>query len=243
MRFTIVPSIDLRQGQVIRLQQGDYAQQINYDVDPIHTARQFKTEGAEWLHIVDLDGAKEGRCVQTDLISRIISASGLKVQVGGGVRSTADVDRLIECGAQRVVVGTKAIEDWSWFESLVEQSQYAQKLVLAIDAKNGMVATRGWTQTSQIRAVDIACRVSDWPLAGLLYTDVSRDGMMGGPNLEQTRHLAEAGRVPVIASGGVGTLDHIRSLLTLPIWGVIVGRSLYERRISLHQAIKLIRTD
>lgn len=239
MQFTIVPSIDLRQGQVIRLKQGDYAQQINYDVDPVHTARQFKEEGAEWLHIVDLDGAKEGRCVQTDLISRIICESGLKAQVGGGVRSTADVDRLIECGAERIVVGTKAIEDWAWFESLAGQPRYSQKLVLAIDAKKEMVATRGWTHISPLRTVDIARRVSDWPLAGLLYTDVSRDGMLEGPNVEQTRQLAEAGRVPVIASGGVGTLDHIRSLLTLPIWGVIVGRSLYERKISLKQAIEL----
>lgn len=243
MSFTIVPSIDLRQGQVIRLKQGDYAQQINYDVDPIRTAQQFRSEGAEWLHIVDLDGAKEGRCVQTDLIARIISESGLKVQVGGGVRSTEDIDRLIECGAQRVVVGTKAIEDWAWFEDLAGQSLYSQRLVLAIDAKDGMIATRGWTQTSPLRAVDMARRVSDWPLAGLLYTDVSRDGMMEGPNLEHTYHLAQAGRVPVIASGGVGTLDHIRALLKLPIWGVIVGRSLYERKIVLKQAIELVKTS
>ncbi len=241
MRFTIVPSIDLRNGQVIRLKQGDYAQQINYDVDPVATAQQFKAEGAEWMHIVDLDGAKEGRCVQTDLIAKIIAASGLNVQVGGGVRSTGDVDRLIDCGAKRVVIGTKAIEDWPWFESLAKQAKYAQKLTLAIDAKDGMIATRGWTETSGTSAVEIAKRVTDWPLAGLLYTDVAKDGMMTGPNLEHTRKLAEAGRVPVIASGGVGSIDHIRALLDLPVWGVIVGRSLYERTVVLREAIEVVR--
>jgi len=242
MTFTIVPSIDLRNGQVIRLKQGDYAQQINYDVDPIATAKQFKLEGAEWMHIVDLDGAKEGRCVQTELIAKIIAASGLKVQVGGGVRSTADVDRLIDCGASRVVIGTKAIEDWPWFESLAMQTKYADKLTLAIDAKEGMVATRGWTETSTLSAVDLAKRVSDWKLAGLLYTDVARDGMMQGPNLEHTRKLAEAGNVPVIASGGVGSLDHIRALVPVPVWGVIVGRSLYERAVVLREALELVRS-
>ncbi len=239
--FTIVPSIDLRNGQVIRLKQGDYTQQITYDVDPVATAKQFKSEGAEWMHIVDLDGAKEGRCVQTDLVAKIIAASGLKVQVGGGVRSNADVDRLIECGASRVIVGTKAIEDWDWFESLAKQAKYAHKLTLAIDAKEGMVATRGWTETSGLSAVEIARRVSDWALAGLLYTDVARDGMLTGPNLEQTRKLAEAGQVPVIASGGVGSIAHIESLLNLPVWGVIVGRSLYEKKVVLKEALAAVR--
>ncbi len=241
MKFTIVPSIDLRGGKVIRLKQGDYAQQINYDVDPIVTAKQFKTDGAEWMHIVDLDGAKEGRCVQTDLISKIIAESGLKVQCGGGVRSTEDVDRLIACGAKRVVIGTKAIEDWDWFSNLAKQSKYDQKLTLALDAKEGMVATRGWTETSALGAEEIARRVSDWQLAGILYTDVAKDGMLSGPNLTHTRKLAEAGKVPVIASGGVGSIEHIRDLLSLPVWGVIVGRSLYERKVVLRDAIELVK--
>lgn len=243
MTFTIVPSIDLRGGQVVRLKQGDYAQQISYDVDPVATAKQFKAEGAEWMHIVDLDGAKEGRCVQTELIGRIIAGSGLNVQVGGGVRSTEDVDRLIGVGASRVVVGTKAIEDWAWFEKLAHEPKYAHKLTLAIDAKEGMVATRGWTETSTLSAVELAKRVSDWAIAGLLYTDVARDGMLSGPNLEHTRKLAEAGKAPVIASGGVGSLDHIRALLALPVWGVIVGRSLYERKVVLKDAIDLVRAS
>lgn len=241
MSLVILPSIDLRNGQVVRLKQGDYAQQINYAVDPIETARQFKADGAEWMHIVDLDGAKEGRCVQTELLAKIIAASGLKVQCGGGVRSTEDVDRLLAAGAERVVVGTKAIEDWPWFEALAKNPKYARKLTLALDAKEGVVATRGWTETSSRTAVDIARQVSDWALAAILYTDVAKDGMLQGPNLTHTRALAEAGKVPVIASGGVGSIDHIRQLLPLPVWGVIVGRSLYERKVDLREAIAVAR--
>src|SRR3954468_5727117 len=219
----VVPSIDLRDGRVVRLKQGDYTQQLNYDVDPLATARGFREAGAEWIHIVDLDGAKVGAPAQTALIASIIKASGLNAQTGGGVRSTADVKRLIDAGASRVVIGTKAIEDWPWFESLVRDPAFSGKLVLALDAKEGIVATRGWTADSGKRAVDIAKQISDWPVAAILYTDVAKDGMLAGPNIEQTRMLAEAGRVPVIASGGVGNLDHIRQLKlnSPPIWGVI----------------------
>jgi phosphoribosylformimino-5-aminoimidazole carboxamide ribotide isomerase len=239
MALEIVPSIDLRAGRVVRLKQGDYDRQVNYDVDPHRTAEQFRAAGAAWMHVVDLDGAKEGRPVQTDLIGSIIRASGLKVEAGGGVRSTDDIKRLLDAGASRVVVGTKAIEDWPWFESLASDPAFAGKLVLALDAKDGMVATRGWTETSGKRAVDVAAQISAWPVAAILYTDVAKDGMLQGPNVEQTRRLAEAGRVPVIASGGVGHLDHIRELVrnSPPIWGVIVGRSLYEGTLDLREAI------
>ena len=241
MSLIVVPSVDLRNGKVVRLKQGDYAQQIDYDLDPVDTVKSFERAGAAWVHIVDLDGAKEGRCVQTDLIKKMIDATGLAVQVGGGVRSTADVAALLAEGADRVVVGTKAIEDWPWFEHLAGQSQYAGKLTLAIDAKEGMVATRAWTETSTLAAVDLARRVTDWPLAGLLYTDVSRDGMLGGPNMEHTRALAEVGNVPVIASGGVGSVKHISALLDLPVWGVIIGRSLHEGKVDLKTALAAAR--
>jgi phosphoribosylformimino-5-aminoimidazole carboxamide ribotide isomerase len=239
MSLTIVPSIDLRGGRVVRLKQGDYERQVNYDVDPQKTARSFAAAGAQWLHIVDLDGAKEGRPVQTQLIEQIIKASGLKTQAGGGVRSTEDVRRLLDAGAARVVIGTKAIEDWAWFTELVHDPSFAHKLVLALDAKDGMVATRGWTETSSKRAVDIAAQISDWPVAAILYTDVAKDGMLQGPNLINTRQLAEAGKVPVIASGGVGNLSHIESLTRLLVWGVIVGRSLYEGTLDLAEAIRV----
>lgn len=239
MSLVIVPSIDLRGGRVVRLQQGDYARQINYGVDPSATARSFADAGATWMHVVDLDGAKEGRPVQTSLIADCIRSSGLRVEVGGGVRSTDDVRRLLDAGASRVVVGTKAIEDWAWFEALAHTAGMEQRLVLAIDAKEGRIATRGWTETTQRLATDVAREVSGWPLAALLYTDVARDGMLQGPNLHHSRLLAEAGDVPVIASGGVGNIEHVRQLARLPVWGAIVGRSLYEGTLDLREAIRV----
>jgi phosphoribosylformimino-5-aminoimidazole carboxamide ribotide isomerase len=237
----IIPSIDLREGRVVRLQQGDYERQLNYAVDPMDTAKQFATAGAKWLHIVDLDGAKQGMPVQTILISKIAVMSGLTVQAGGGVRSSEDVHQLLAAGVSRVVVGTKALEDWQWFEKLVHQPDLGEKIVLALDAKDGIVATRAWTASSGQSAIDIAKKVSDWPLAALLYTDVAKDGMLSGPNLDHTRKLAEAGRIPVIASGGVGKIEHIHQLKKLPIWGVIVGRSLYEGTLDLREAIAATR--
>lgn len=239
MALEILPSIDLRGGRVVRLKQGDYGRQVNYDVDPFDVARSFAQAGANWMHLVDLDGAKEGRPMQTELISRLIGASGLKVEAGGGIRQTDDIRRLLDAGASRVVVGTRAMEDWDWFKTISQEAQFAGKLVLAVDAKDGIIATRGWTESSNRKASDVAAQVSDWPLAALLYTDVSQDGMLGGPNIEQTRLLAESGKVPVIASGGVGHLDHIRQLTKIPAWGVIVGRSLYEGKVDLVEAIRI----
>ena len=241
MPLVIVPSIDLRGGRVVRLQQGDYGRQIDYDVDPHATARSFAEAGAAWMHIVDLDGAKEGRPVQTDLIAAIVRSSGLKVEVGGGVRSTGDVRRLLDAGVERVVVGTRAIEDWPWFEALAHAPGMEGRLVLAIDAREGRVATRGWTETTQRLATDVAREVSGWPLGALLYTDVAKDGMLQGPNLHHTRLLAEAGDVPVIASGGVGSIEHVRQLAALPVWGAIVGRSLYEGTLDLREALAVAR--
>ena len=237
MPLVIIPSIDLRGGRVVRLKQGDYARQLNYDVDPIATASAFAAAGAAWMHIVDLDGAKEGKPVQTDLIQSIIRSTNLKVEVGGGVRSTADVLRLLDAGAARVVVGTKAIEDWPWFQSLAHDPNFDRRLVLALDAKEGIVATRGWTQTSAQRATDIAATVSDWPLGAILYTDVAKDGMLQGPSIDQTASLARAGKVPVIASGGVGNVDHVKQLKNKGIWAAIIGRSLYEGTVNLQEAL------
>ncbi|HEV7300056.1 MAG TPA: 1-(5-phosphoribosyl)-5-[(5-phosphoribosylamino)methylideneamino]imidazole-4-carboxamide isomerase [Tepidisphaeraceae bacterium] len=235
----ILPSIDLRAGRVVRLKQGDYGQQINYDVDPFDVARSFAAAGATWMHVVDLDGAKEGRPVQTELVARLANTAGLKVEVGGGIRSEADIDALRDAGVERVVVGTAALEKWDWFAKLVANPRYHGRIVLALDAKDGVVATRGWTQLSGRLAVDVARDVSDWPLAALLYTDVAKDGMLTGPNFQQTRAIAEAGKVPVIASGGVGDIDHVQTLTTLPVWGAIVGRSLYEGKVDLVEAVKV----
>jgi phosphoribosylformimino-5-aminoimidazole carboxamide ribotide isomerase len=238
---TILPSVDLRGGQVVRLKQGDYARQINYSVDPLDTARSFRDAGAQWMHVVDLDGAKEGRPLQTDLIAQMIAASGLQVQVGGGIRTADDIRRLLEAGAQRVVLGTRAMEDWQWFERQVKDTQFANRLVLAVDAKDGVIAVKAWQESSGRLATDVAREVSDWPLGAILYTDVAKDGMMSGPNYEATAQLVRGGRVPVIASGGVGTVDHVRLAKQTGAWGCIIGRSLYEGTVDLKQAIHVAR--
>jgi phosphoribosylformimino-5-aminoimidazole carboxamide ribotide isomerase len=236
----IVPSIDLRGGKVVRLLQGDYAQQTTYDVDPRQVAHDYLAAGASWMHIVDLDGAKLGRPVQMETIRWLLAAtSGLQVQVGGGVRTTQDVQSLLDAGAARVVVGTAALENWDWFSKLVADKRYVGKLVLAIDARDGVIATRGWTHSSGTRALDIARRVRGMKLAGLLYTDIAVDGTLKGPNVVRTKELVEATDVPVIASGGVGAIEHVLALRDTGAWGVIVGRALYEGKLDLAAAVRI----
>ena len=236
--MTVIPSIDLRNGKVVRLQQGDYDRQLNYDVDPLAVAAAYAKAGATWLHVVDLDGAKDGHPTQAALVGQLASTvPGLAVQAGGGVRSTDDIQRLFQHGVQRVVVGTAAMTNWDWFEKLAHDPHYAGKLTLAVDARDGMIATHGWTAAAGRTAVDVARAVKGWPLAALLYTDVAKDGMLSGPNVERTAELAAATDVPVIASGGVGSVNDIRNLLGHGIWGVIVGRSLYEGKVELTAAI------
>jgi len=241
MSLVILPSIDLRHGKVVRLRQGDYAQELNYDVDPLQTAAGFARAGARWLHVIDLDGAKEGRPMQIELLSKLAATAGLQVQIGGGIRTEDDIQRLFQAGAARVVIGTRAMQDWDWFTRLVHDPQYSGKITLALDARDGTVATHGWTGTSARNAIHVARQVNGWPLATILYTDVAKDGMLTGPNFEQTRLLTEATDVPVIASGGVGSIEHIRMLTTLPVWGVIVGRSLYEGKVDLAAAIAVAK--
>ncbi len=241
MALEILPSIDLREGRVVRLAQGDFARQTTYTVSPVDVVDGYRKAGARWLHLVDLDGAKEGRVVQYDLIRSITAArENLYVQVGGGVRTQSDVDRLIEAGAARVVVGTAAMDNWAWFESLAGQPGYMGRLTLALDARDGVIATKGWTASSGRMAVDVARAVKGWPLAAILYTDVAKDGLLQGPNVEMTRRLAEASDVPIIASGGVGDISHIAAVRDAGnIWGVVVGRALYEGKISLVDALRV----
>lgn len=224
------------------MKQGDFGQQTDYAVDPVDQARSYARAGASVMHLVDLDGAKAGRVVQLELIGKIVAGAGIPVQVGGGVRSTADVEALLGVGgggAARVVVGTAALEDWAWFKGLAESREFAGKLVLAIDAKDGVVATRGWTASSGKLAVEVAREVKGWKLGGLLYTDVAVDGMLSGPNVAKTRELVEATDVPVIASGGVGKLSDIEELKGTGAEGVIVGRAIYEGKVRLEDALEV----
>jgi phosphoribosylformimino-5-aminoimidazole carboxamide ribotide isomerase len=234
----IIPAIDIRDGRCVRLRQGDYAQETVFGDDPAAAAQRWVSEGATLLHLVDLDGARAGRLVNTQAIRRIVQAAGVPCQLGGGLRSDADLDAAWELGLTRLVVGTQALKEPDWFTRMSQL--YPNKLLLGLDARDGKVATEGWLETSSCPATVLAQRFAELPLAGLIYTDISRDGMLTGPNLTAQREMAEAVRLPVIASGGVATLKDIRNLAELPLAGCIVGRSIYEGTLNLAEAIKLV---
>ncbi|MEM9414282.1 MAG: 1-(5-phosphoribosyl)-5-[(5-phosphoribosylamino)methylideneamino]imidazole-4-carboxamide isomerase [Planctomycetota bacterium] len=239
----LFPAIDLREGRVVRLTQGKYDQQTTYGEDPLAQARIFESAGATWLHVVDLDGARSGALTHLPIIGAICEGTKLKVEVGGGVRSGAVIDALLGVGVERVVVGTAALKDWPWFEKLVHNERYRHKVVLGLDTKDGHAASDGWEQTSDARAVDIAKRVNGWPLAAIVYTDIAVDGMLAGPNVEATREMSEATDVPIVASGGVGTLDHLRALRPLTLQGAIIGKSLYENCFTINEALAAYEQD
>src|SRR5690349_6652739 len=226
----ILPAIDLFEGKAVRLHQGRYDAVTVYDADPAALAKRLSGK-VPHLHVVDLEGAKVGRPVQTNLIRAVIDAFGSGVEVGGGVRSAETAEAYLALGADRVVLGTAAIRDPELVRALAEK--HPGRVVVALDAKDGLVAVEGWLETSSQTALDVARFLAGAPLAALLYTDIKRDGTQVGPNVEATRELAEKGGFPVIASGGVGALEHIRELARVPgIVGAIVGRALYERAFS-----------
>jgi phosphoribosylformimino-5-aminoimidazole carboxamide ribotide isomerase len=230
----ILPAIDLRGGQCVRLRQGDYAQETVFGNDPGAMAKRWVSQGARFLHVVDLDGAKAGRPINGDAV-RAITASGVPCQLGGGLRTEADIAQALEWGVSRVVVGTQALKEPAWLAKIARQ--FPSKVVLGIDAKNGMVATDGWLEVSQRPAVAFARDCAAWPLAAIVYTDISKDGMLAGPNLDAMAELAAAVKLPVIASGGVTTLDDVRELAKRGLAGCIIGRALYEGRIDVQRAI------
>lgn len=238
----LFPAIDLRNGQVVRLTQGDYDRQTTYEADPVEQAKRFRDAGATWLHMVDLDGARTGKLTHAGLIEKVCTQTGLQVEVGGGVRSESVIDTLLNAGVNRVVVGTAALKNWDWFETLMGNPTYRGRLVLGLDAKQGHVTTDGWEQTSEQTALDVAKAVTDWPLAAIVYTDIATDGTLKGPNVDATREIAQATDVPIVASGGVGTLDDLRALRELPVQGAIVGKALYENAFTIEEAIKTFET-
>jgi len=232
----IIPAIDLRDGKCVRLIQGQYDRQINYRDNPVEQAKEFSSDGAKWLHIVDLDGAKLGRPVNTDMISAIAALGILNIEVGGGLRDEASIKRLLDIGVNRVIIGTKAVQDFVWFSEMVQK--FSGKIVLGLDAKGSKVATHGWTQDSSLTLLEFAAKAAKLPLAAIIYTDITKDGMMSGPNFERTKALVEAVDIPVVASGGVNTVEDIRKLTQFNPEAAIIGRSLYEGTLKLTDAIK-----
>jgi phosphoribosylformimino-5-aminoimidazole carboxamide ribotide isomerase len=233
----IFPAIDVRGGQCVRLKQGDYARETVFGDDPAAMARRWVEQGATYLHVVDLDGAKEGCPVNGESIRRIVAEAGVPCQLGGGLRTEAHIGEALTWGVQRVILGTRALQDAGWLEHVC--GLYPGRIVLGIDARSGRVALEGWTNDSELSALELAQQCAGLPLAALIYTDISRDGMLAGPNFTSLAAMVAAVSLPVIASGGVSSLDDVRRLASLGVAGCIIGRALYEGQLRLPEVISL----
>ena len=237
----IIPAIDLLDGHCVRLHQGDYDQVTRFSDDPVAQALSWQRQGATRLHLVDLDGARSGNPVNDQAVKAITSALAIPVQLGGGVRTAQRAEELLACGLDRVILGTAAVEQPDLVDELA--ARHPGRIVVGIDARNGLVATRGWIEESDTEATALARRFCASGIAAIISTDIATDGTLSGPNLEALRAMAEASSVPVIASGGIGTLEHLLSLLSLAplgVEGVIVGRALYDGRVELAEALQAI---
>ena len=238
----ILPAIDLRGGNCVRLVKGDFKQETIYSEHPEEIALRLEGEGAEFLHVVDLDGALAGEPQNMDAIKRILQAVTMPVEVGGGIRSMESIDRLLSIGVSRVILGSVAVHK----EELVQEacSSYGNRIVVGIDAKKGIVATDGWEKSGGISAVELAKKLGAFGLETIIYTDISRDGTLSGVNVTETAHLARSSGIKVIASGGVKSISDIEELKKREcdgIIGVIVGKSIYEGTLSLIEAISASR--
>jgi phosphoribosylformimino-5-aminoimidazole carboxamide ribotide isomerase len=235
----IWPAIDLRGGKCVRLRQGDYAQETVFGDDPAAMARLFVEQGAEYLHLVDLDGAKSGKPENLPAVRAILAAVKIPCELGGGVRDEATIAALLDAGLSRVVVGTRALREPDWFREMARK--YPNRLAIGIDARDGRVATHGWLETSDTLAVDLARQFEGEPIAALIYTDIATDGMLAGPNVPAMREMREAVTLPVIASGGVTTGEDVANLAAAGVAGCIVGRALYEGTLTLADALQAAR--
>ena len=239
--LTLYPAIDLKDGACVRLRRGDMDDATVYSDDPGGQARVWQDAGCRWLHVVDLNGAFAGQAVNAAAVAAILAAATVPVQLGGGIRDLAGVARWLEAGVRRVILGSAAVRD----PALVRDAcrEFPGRVAVGIDARDGFVATDGWAATSTLSAPDLAARFADAGVSAIIYTDIGRDGMLGGLNLQQTADLATASAIPVIASGGVGSLEDLRALQALDhpnIEGVIVGRALYDGRVDPSAALSLL---
>jgi phosphoribosylformimino-5-aminoimidazole carboxamide ribotide isomerase len=239
--MNVIPAIDLLEGRCVRLYQGDYGRSQVFNDNPVDVAKQWVEQGARRLHLVDLDGAKVGQPVNTKVIEAIVQAVSVPIQVGGGLRDRSGVKQLLDTGVGQVILGTIAVEQPVIVQQLC--GEFPGKIIVGIDARDGKVATRGWLETSEVAATDLAGQMSQLGAAAIIYTDIHRDGTLRGPNLDALRELASGISIPVIASGGVSSVRDLLSLLALEplgVNGVIVGRALYTGDVSLKEAIQTI---
>jgi len=238
----LFPAIDLKNGQCVRLEQGDMARATVFNLDPAAQAKTFETQGFEYLHVVDLDGAFAGKPVNAHAVEDMLKSVKFPVQLGGGIRDLATVEAWLSKGIRRVIIGTAAVRD----PALVKEAakKFPGQVAVGLDARDGKVAVEGWAETSTVTALDIAQRFEDAGVAAIIFTDIARDGLLKGLNLEATIALADAISIPVIASGGLASIDDVKAMLTpraKKLEGAISGRALYDGRIDPAEALTLIR--
>jgi phosphoribosylformimino-5-aminoimidazole carboxamide ribotide isomerase len=238
--MVIIPAVDIKNGKCVRLYQGRMDSETVFSDDPSAMAKRWTNEGAEIVHVVDLDGAIEKSPRNLDSIQKIVDSIKAVVQVGGGIRNEKTVKMFFEMGVKRVVVGTEAIQNPKFVKDACKS--FPGQIIVGIDARDGMVAIEGWTKTTQIKALDLAKQFEDCGVAAVNFTDIHRDGMKTGPNIDETRRLAEAISIPVVASGGVSTIKDIQNLMALEavgVVGIITGRALYSGSLNLKEAIDI----
>jgi phosphoribosylformimino-5-aminoimidazole carboxamide ribotide isomerase len=239
----LFPAIDLKNGQCVRLEQGDMARATVFNLDPAAQASQFAAQGFEYLHVVDLDGAFAGKPVNAQAVEAMLARVTVPVQLGGGIRDLKTVEAWLEKGVARVIIGTAAVRDPEFVKSAAKK--FSGRMAVGLDARDGKVAVEGWAETSEVTALDIAQRFEDAGVAAIIFTDIARDGLLKGLNLEATIALANRISIPVIASGGFASIDDVKALLdprAKKLAGAIVGRALYDGRLDPAAALKLIRS-
>lgn len=234
----LFPAIDIQNGKVVRLRQGKFDDVTEYAQDPIEVAREWRAQGAKWIHVVDLDGARTGEVKNLDLILKLTRTIGLPVQMGGGVRNAETMARLLENGVRRVVLGTRVVEDRPFVKDMLER--WGERIAVSLDCLEGKVTTKGWTEVTDVQAVDLAAELADEGLRCLIYTDVKRDGMLTGPNFQALEEILSAVEIPVIASGGIASLEDICTLVALEpqgLVGAITGKAIYEGTLDFAEAV------
>jgi phosphoribosylformimino-5-aminoimidazole carboxamide ribotide isomerase len=237
----IFPAIDIINGKVVRLTHGDYDQQVTYEMTPLEAAQEFKACGAEYIHVVDLDGAKEGKPVNFELICEIIRKTGMFVQVGGGIRSHDSIKMYIDAGVGRVILGTIAINNLPFLRDMV--GNYGKKISVGIDAKDGFIAVRGWREMTLVKAEEHCMRIGSVGVKTVVYTDISKDGALEGTNLELYQRLVNESSVQLIASGGITSIDEIIALRDMGMYGAIVGKALYNGNLNLKEVLAVARGE
>lgn len=235
----IIPAIDIIDGKVVRLVEGDYNQKTIYNDDPVKIAKEFKGCGAELIHIVDLDGAKSGNAKNKDVVKEIKKNVDIKIEFGGGIRSNEIAQELIALGVDRLIIGTKAVEDLNFVKSLI--GKYENKIVIGIDARDGIVKTDGWLKGDEIKVIEFVEDLKKIGVLEIIYTDISKDGKLSGVNILETKNIKDVSKMNVIASGGVKDMLDIIKIKDSGIDGVIIGKALYEKRIDLREAIQIVR--